>query len=164
MTTLFRRLQPAQKFRITAGAIAQGAPAKLIAQLLKIPKHLIVRVECWAYIIFVDRTDTGGQFISYRRLQHWLNAIACQIQKCSTPQQLRQLWLAIEDDWNKHKKQYDAKSHPFLSQIWTKRWDNVGCVTTHPTPKYTIKQPLPPSQKSQVEAEVHRESDAPQLA
>ncbi|HEY9674720.1 MAG TPA: hypothetical protein V6D11_24995 [Waterburya sp.] len=36
MTQLFRRLQPTQKFRITISAIAQ---------LLKIPKHLIVRVE-----------------------------------------------------------------------------------------------------------------------
>ncbi|MEW6497206.1 MAG: hypothetical protein AB1589_32590 [Cyanobacteriota bacterium] len=32
MTTLFRRLQPAKKFRITIGAIAQ---------LLRIPKHLM---------------------------------------------------------------------------------------------------------------------------
>jgi hypothetical protein len=152
MTPLFHRLQPAKKFRITAGAIAQ---------LLKIPKHLIVRIECWAYIIFVHRSDKGGQFISYRRLQHWLNAIACQIQNCSTPQQLRQIWLAIEEDWNKHKKQYDEKSYPFLNQIWTKRWDNVGCVVTHPTETFPIKQPLPPSQNSQVEAEAHPVSDAP---
>jgi hypothetical protein len=60
--------------------------------------------------------------------------------------------------------QYDAKNHPSLNQIWTKRWDNVGCSATHPTAKYTIKQPLPLSQNSQVEAEVNRESDAPQLA
>ncbi len=55
MTTLFRRLQSRQKFRITINGIAQ---------LLKIPKHLIVRIECWAYIIFVHRTDKGGQFLS----------------------------------------------------------------------------------------------------
>jgi hypothetical protein len=64
-----------------------------------------VRVECLAYVLFVHRTDKGGQFISYRRLQHWLNAVAYQIQNCSTCQQLRStllvrfaqsLWLAIE--------------------------------------------------------------------
>ena len=44
MTPLFCRLQPAQKFRITLSCIAQ---------LLKIPKHRIVRVECWAYRSFV---------------------------------------------------------------------------------------------------------------
>jgi len=55
MTTLFRRLQPTQKFRISIGAISQ---------LLKIPKHLILRVECWAYVVFVHRRDKGGQFIS----------------------------------------------------------------------------------------------------
>lgn len=84
MTTLFRRLQPAKKFRITVGEIAK---------LLKIPKHLIVRIEYWAYVVFVHRLDQGGQFISYRQLQQWQNAVACQIQNCSTWQQIRQLWL-----------------------------------------------------------------------
>jgi hypothetical protein len=113
MTTLFHRLQPAQKFRITVTCIAR---------LLKIPKHLIVRVECWAYVVFVHRRDVGGQFISYRKLQQWLNAVACQIQNCATWQELRQLWLAIEADCKKHNKQYNGKAHPFLCKIWTKRW------------------------------------------
>jgi hypothetical protein len=114
MTNLFRRLQPPQKFHITITAIAQ---------LLKIPKHLIVRVEYWAYVVFVHRWDQGGQFISYRRLRQWQNAVACQIQNCSTWQQLRSLWLAIEEDCTKHKKQYDDEHYPFLCKIWTKRWD-----------------------------------------
>ena len=114
MTTLFRRLQPAQKFRITASAIAQS---------LKIPKHLIVRVECWAYVIFVHREDKGGQFISYRKLRQWLNAVACQIQNCSTCQQMRSLWFLIEEDCQNYKKQYDDEYHPFLLKIWTNRWN-----------------------------------------
>jgi hypothetical protein len=113
MTRLFRRLQPAQKFRITVGAIAQ---------LLKIPKHLILRVECWAYVLFVHRGDRGGQFISYRKLQQWQNAVACQIQNCSTWQELRSLWLAIEQDYTKHKEQYDDEHYPFLCQFWAKHW------------------------------------------
>jgi hypothetical protein len=116
MTPLFRRLQPAKKFRITVGAIAQ---------LLKIPKHCIVRVECWAYVLFIHRTDKGGQFLSYRKLQHWLNAIAYQIQKCSACPELRSLWLAIEEDCKKHKNQYNTKSQSFLDQIWTKRRDSL---------------------------------------
>jgi hypothetical protein len=133
MTPLFRRLQPAKKFRITIGAIAH---------LLKIPKRLIVRVECWAYVLFIHRTDKGGQFISYRRLQHWLNAVACQIQQCSNCEQLRSLWLAIEEDYIKHKKQYDDKSQPFLHKIWTKRWHNliVECVATHSTDSSVLKE------------------------
>jgi hypothetical protein len=114
VTALFRRLQPAQKFRISVTCIAQ---------LLKIPKHRILRVECWAYVIFVHRCDKGGQFISYRLLQQWKNAVACQIQNCSTCQQLRSLWLAIEHDYNKYKKQYDPEYHPFLDKIWTKCWN-----------------------------------------
>jgi hypothetical protein len=116
MTPLFHRLQPAKKFRITLTSIAQ---------FLKIPKHLILRVECWAYIIFVHRGDKGGQFISYRQLRQWLNAVACQIQNCSTWQQLRSLWLAIEQDCKQFKKQYDEEYHPFLGKIWTKRWNKL---------------------------------------
>ncbi|NEQ23584.1 MAG: hypothetical protein F6K28_31455 [Microcoleus sp. SIO2G3] len=121
MTKLFRRLQPAKKFRITESALAKHA-VRLIAQLLKIPQHLIVRVECWAYVLFIYRRDKGGQFLSYRKLQQWQNAVACQIQNCSTWQELRLLWLAIEDDFKLHKTQYN-EDYSFLSQIWTKRWN-----------------------------------------
>jgi hypothetical protein len=114
MTTLFRRIQPAKKFRVSVYAIAR---------LLKIPKHQIVRIECWAYVVFVHRRDVGGQFISYRKLQQWLNAVAGVIQNCSTWQQLRQLWLAIEEDCKKHKKQYNDEQQPFWCKIWTKRWN-----------------------------------------
>jgi hypothetical protein len=116
MTTLFRRLQPAKKFRLSI---------TYLAKLLKIPKHLIVRVECWSYVIFVHRSDRGGQFISYRQLEQWKNAVACQIQNCSTWQQLRSLWLAIEEDYKKHKQQYGDEHHPFLCNIWTKCWDRL---------------------------------------
>ncbi len=116
MTALFRRLQPAQKFRISIYAIAQ---------LLKIPKHLIVRVDCWAYVVFVHRIDKGGQFISYRQLQQWRNAAASHIQNSSTCQQLRQLWLAIEEDYQQHSKQYDDEHYPFLCKIWTKCWNTL---------------------------------------
>ncbi|NER29728.1 MAG: hypothetical protein F6J89_19450 [Symploca sp. SIO1C4] len=114
MTKLFQRLQPSQKFRIGV---------QEIAQFLNIPKQLIVRVECWQYVIFVHRRDCGGQFISYRKLQKWQNAIACQIQKCSTWQQLRQLWLEMEIDKKRHKKQYSDEPYSFLCQFWEKHWD-----------------------------------------
>lgn len=122
MTALFRRLQPAKKFRINIHAIAQ---------LFKIPKHLILRVECWAYVVFVHRIDRGGQFISYRQLQQWRNAVACQIQNCSTWQQLRSLWLGIENDVKQHEKQYDNEHYSFLSGIWTKHRDKLR--TAHPS-------------------------------
>ncbi|NEO32711.1 MAG: hypothetical protein F6K36_20245 [Symploca sp. SIO3C6] len=114
MTTLFNCLQPAQKFRISVCDIAK---------LLKIPQHLIVRVECWAYVIFVHRRDVGGQFISYRKLEQWKNAVACQIQKCSAVPQLRQLWLDIIADYRKHKKQYEKGSRQFFRKIRLQRWD-----------------------------------------
>ena len=55
MTALFRRINPAQKFRITNSQIAK---------FLRIPESLIVKVESWLYVVYVHRQDRGGQFIS----------------------------------------------------------------------------------------------------
>ncbi|NEO99621.1 MAG: hypothetical protein F6K58_13265 [Symploca sp. SIO2E9] len=114
MTNLFKSLQPAQKFRISICDLAR---------LLKIPQHMIVRVECWAYVVFVHRRDVGGQFISYRKLEQWKNAVACQIQKCSTVPQLQKLWREILLDYRKYKKQYEKGSRLFFRKIRLQRWD-----------------------------------------
>ena len=111
MTALFRRINPAQKFRITK---------RQIAKLLRIPASRIVKIESWLYVIFVHRLDKGGQFISYRQMEQWKNAVACQLQKCSTQQQLQHLWNAIEHDNTKHNSQYADSVLPFLKKIWTK--------------------------------------------
>ena len=111
MTALFRSIKPAQKFRLTKHQIAK---------FLRIPESLIVKIESWLYIVFVHRLDRGGQFISYRQMEQWKNAIAYQLQKCSTNQQLQQLWNAIEHDHTKHNKQYGNSVLPFLKKIWAK--------------------------------------------
>jgi hypothetical protein len=108
MTVLFRRINPDQKFRITK---------RQIAKFLRIPELLIVKVESWLYVLFVHRLDKGGQFISYRQIEHWKNAVACQLQKCITLEQLEQLWSAIKFDHTKYKKQYAASVIPFLEKI-----------------------------------------------
>ncbi len=120
MTALFRRIQPAEKFRITKSQIAK---------FLRIPQSLIVKVESWLYVLYIHRLDKGGQFISYRQMEQWKNAVACQIQKCSTWEQLQHLWNAIlcdseallrSADRTKHNQQYDTSVLPFLEKIWTK--------------------------------------------
>ena len=67
MTILFGRINPAEKFRITK---------RQIAKFLRIPESLIVKIESWLYVLFVHRLDKGGQFISYRQLEQWKNAVA----------------------------------------------------------------------------------------
>lgn len=111
MTALFRRIDPAQKFHITK---------RQIAKFLRIPASQIVKIQSWLHIIFVHRLDKGGQFISYRQMEQWKNAIACQLQKCSTKQQLQHLWNAIENDYTKHNKQYANSVVIFLKTIWAK--------------------------------------------
>jgi hypothetical protein len=111
MTILFRRIKPSQKFRITK---------RQIAKFLRIPESLIVKVESWSYVLFVHRQDKGGKFISYRQLEQWKNAVACQLQQCTTWEQLEHLWNAITVDHTKHHKQYDNSVLPFLEKIWDK--------------------------------------------
>lgn len=111
MTALFRCIKPAEKFRITKSQVAK---------FLQIPESLIVKVERWPYVLYVHHLNKGGQFISYRQLKQWKNACACQIQKCSTWQQLQHLWNAILCDRTKHNKQYDKSVLPFLEKIWEK--------------------------------------------
>ena len=111
MTILFRRIKPAQKFRITK---------RQIARFLKISESLIVKVESWSYVLFVHRKDKGGQFISYRQIEQWKNALACHLQKCTTREQLEHLWKAITFDHKKHNKHYADSILPFLERIWLK--------------------------------------------
>lgn len=117
MTALFRRVDPAKKFRITKGQIAK---------FLGIAQSIIVKFECWPFVLFVHRKDKGGEFISYRRLEHWRNAIASQFQKCSTLQQLDRLWSTIKNDRKKHRKQYDDCVLSFLHKIWEQCQGNLA--------------------------------------
>ena len=125
MTPLFRRIQPSTKLRITV---------RSIAQMLKIRQNLIKRVESWANVVFVHRLDKGGQFISYRRLEEWQNAIGHQIQTCPTLIELSQLKTSIQRDTRKFKKQYLPKTLDFLIQMCIERqdileiWESLNCV------------------------------------
>jgi hypothetical protein len=116
MTPLFRRIQPSKKLRITV---------RSIARLLKIPQNLIKRVESWANVVFVHRCDRGGQFISYRRLEEWRNAIAHLIQTSPNLSELSQLATSIQQDCRKFHKQYCPKTLDFLRQMCIQRQDTL---------------------------------------
>ena len=109
MTNLFHRINPAQNFRISKYQIAK---------LLQIPESLIIKIESWLYLVFVHRKDKGGQFISYRQLEQWKNALACYLQKCSTLEQLEHFWNVLRFDHTKHTNQYVPSVLPFLEKIW----------------------------------------------
>ena len=116
MTPLFRRIQPSKKLRITV---------RSIAQMLKIRQNLIKRIESWANVVFVHRLDKGGQFLSYRKLQEWQNAIAHQIQNCPTVSELSKLATSIRHDSRKFKKQYCQQTLDFFNQMCIERQDTL---------------------------------------
>ena len=115
---LFRLLQPSQNFHITIMELAK---------MLHIPPSQILRIELWAYVVFIHRRDRGGQFLSYRKLQKWKHAVACQIQKCTDEEQLKKIWLAIKHDCKKFRQQYQLDSYlVFVRKIWTKQWEKLS--------------------------------------
>ncbi|PSB53196.1 hypothetical protein C7B67_03955 [filamentous cyanobacterium Phorm 6] len=100
--------------------------------MLKIRQNLIKRVESWANVVFVHRLDKGGQFISYRSLQEWQNALAKpskrighQIQTCPTLSELSKLATSIKHDSRKFKKQYLQQTLDFLNQMCIERQDTL---------------------------------------
>jgi len=93
--------------------------------MLKIPQNLIKRVESWANVVFVHRRDRGGQFISYRRLEEWQNAIAHLIQTSPNLSELSQLATSIQRDSRQFKKQYCQKTLDFLLQMFIQRQDTL---------------------------------------
>jgi hypothetical protein len=127
MTALFRRIQPSKKLRITV---------RSIAQLLKISQNQIKRVESWAFVVFVHRRDRGRQFLSYRKLEEWQNALAHHIQTCPTLRELSQLKTSIQYDTRKFKKQYLPKTLDFLNQMCIERqdileiWESSNCIAS----------------------------------
>lgn len=127
MTPLFRRIQPSKKLRITV---------RSIAQLLKIRQNLIKRIESWANVVFVHRLDKGGQFISYRKLQEWQNAIGHQIQTSPNLSELSKLATSIRHDSRKFKKQYLQQTLDFLHQMCIERqdtleiWESLNCIAS----------------------------------
>lgn len=116
MTILFRRIKPNQRFHINR---------YYIAQLLKIPLSTIVKIERWAYVIFVHRCDKGGQFVSYRELARWLIKIARMIQTSPTLQDLKQLGLWIKQESVKFEDKYSPNVLQYWRQLWAKRRDEL---------------------------------------
>lgn len=116
MTHLFRRIQPAQRFRLSP---------RYIASLLKIPASAILRIERWPYVLFVHRRDKGGQFISYRTLNRWTRAIARMIQTSPTLEELNQLGLWIKQESVKFEDRYLPKVLDYLRQLWAQRRDEL---------------------------------------
>jgi hypothetical protein len=116
VTSLFRRIQPAQRFHLTP---------RYIAHILRIPLSAIARIERWAYVLFVHRRDKGGQFISYRQLNRWMRTIAHMIQTSPTLEDLKQLGLWIKQESEKFEDRYSPNGLNYLRQLWAQRRDEL---------------------------------------
>ena len=128
---LFSRIQPNKTFHITI---------KAVAKLLGIPPKMIVRIEKWPYVLFVHRRDIGGQFISYRKLRNWQNAVTIKIKTCYKKEKLERLWLAIKKDSKKYAKQYQEAYHTFVKTVWLEQWKKTLVRRVMSNHKYSILQ------------------------
>jgi hypothetical protein len=106
MTILFRQIKP-NSFPISVD---------LIAKFLGIPRSMIVKAQKWAYILFVHRRDKGGQFISYRKLILWIEAVVKIIQNSTNLEDLWQIGLSIKQECGKFE--YAKPVLTYLRNIW----------------------------------------------
>ena len=113
---IFARIQPQKTFHITIESVAK---------LLGIPPEMILRIEKWPYVLFIHRRDIGGQFISYRKLKNWQNAIAMKIQTCNKHKKLLMLWVSVILDGKKYAKQYGKAYHDFVDNLFNQQWNNI---------------------------------------
>ena len=132
---LFHRIQPQKTFYITI---------KAVAKLLGIPAKMILRIEKWPYVLFVHRKDIGGQFISYRKLRNWQNAVTIKIKTCYKKEKLATLWFLIKKDIKKYSKQYQQTYHNLVITLWVQQWARTlpaTCLTPklQTTPAYFSK-------------------------
>lgn len=108
MTILFRQIKPTS-FPISLD---------LIAKFLAIPRSMIVKAQKWAYVLFVHRRDKGGQFISYRKLILWIEAVVKIIQNSTNLEDLGQIGLWIKQECKKFE--YTKPVITYLRNIWAK--------------------------------------------
>ena len=85
--------------------------------------YYLVRAESWAYILFIHRSDKGGQFISYRKLALRMEAIVNIIQKMTQLNELWQVGLWIGQECEKFD---DTKPLvEYLHHVWAKHRDTL---------------------------------------
>ena len=113
---LLIRIQPHKTFHVSI---------QDVAKLLGIPPKKIVRIENWANVLFVHRRDIGGQFVSYRRLRNWQNAVAMTMNNCFKHKRLKMLWRAICNDRRKFAKQYRDDFYDFVSDAFLNQWNKI---------------------------------------
>jgi hypothetical protein len=90
-----------------------------IARFLGIPQKLILRFETWGFILFVHRSDRGGQFVSYRQLIFWIEACAQAIRSCADLKTLNWLGQVIKAECDRFV--YPAVVVDYWRQIWLRR-------------------------------------------
>jgi hypothetical protein len=61
-----------------------------------------------------------------RQIEQWKNAVACQLQKYLTQEQLQKVWNAVEFDHTQHQQQYADSILPFLKKIRAKCQESIS--------------------------------------
>lgn len=85
MSPLRRRINP-NTFVITLGQIAKH---------LKIDPKRILNWEKWQHVLWVHIEGRGGYFVSYRKLEQWINACSGLLRFCRNFEALKFVWSAI---------------------------------------------------------------------
>jgi hypothetical protein len=92
-----------------------------VAKVLKITEERIENVVPYAHQLWVHIKGVGGKFVSYRRLDSWLNAAIEAIKNCTNLNSLQQLGFIFKYESEQYQKQYPKKTLETLRVVWKKK-------------------------------------------
>ncbi|WP_190804712.1 hypothetical protein [Leptolyngbya sp. FACHB-261] len=102
-----------------------------IAKHLGIPEWMICRYAHWPHVLFVHRSDRGGQFISYRKFAEWVEACAKSIKSCTDLRLLDWLGQVLKAECQRFA--YPKAVVDGWRQLWLQRRQQLKVLQDNPT-------------------------------
>jgi hypothetical protein len=91
------------------------------AKVLRISEDRIENVVPYNHQLWVHIKGVGGKFVSYRRLDIWIDAARSAIAQCNSEDELKDLGKIFFFESNKYAKYYDITILETLRDAWKKR-------------------------------------------
>jgi hypothetical protein len=96
------------------------------AKVLRISEDRIENVVPYNHQLWVHIKGLGGKFVSYRRLDIWIETAICAIARCTNENELNKLGNIFFFESNKYAKYYDATILKTLRSAWKARQEEIN--------------------------------------
>jgi hypothetical protein len=92
-----------------------------VAKVLRINEERIENIVPYKYQLWVHIKGVGGKFVSYRRLNVWLDAALGAIENCVNTESIKKLGDLFKVESEQYAKQYSKAALDTLRVAWSKK-------------------------------------------